>query len=192
MSVNGADDFIEIPHSDALQLGWDNGDFTVSFALIQTQELGSEWRNLMHKGNSDGERTFAIWKYYSNTGLHARISTDASGNDGIDASKVMDLNRWYYITYQKKGQKLNVYYDGEKVATDDIGGSVGNDGSIYIGRDPWYNGVTGAGFDNIQIHNRALTDEQIKHTAAGFILLDDSCVLALDFSGGKVDGVFHD
>jgi hypothetical protein len=53
----------------------------------------------MHKGNADGERTFAIWKFHSTTGLHPRISTDASGNDGIDSTDAMELNRWYYITY---------------------------------------------------------------------------------------------
>jgi hypothetical protein len=157
MEVDGSADYLEIPHTDILALGIDDHDFTVSFGLKQSKKHGGEWKNLMHKGNADGQRTFAIWKYYSNTGLRARISTDASGNDGIDASKTMELNRWYYITYQKKGSKLNLYYDGEKVASDDIGGVQWNDGPIYIGRDPWYNGVGGAGFDNIQIHNRALS-----------------------------------
>ncbi len=104
----------------------------------------------------------------------------------------MELNRWYYITYQKKGHKLNIFYDGEKVASDDIGNVQWNDGPIYIGRDPWYNGVAGAGFDNIQIHNRALSEAEIERTAAGTILFNDNLVLALDFAGGVVDGVIHD
>ena len=104
----------------------------------------------------------------------------------------MELNRWYYITYQKKEHKLNIFYDGEKVASDDIGNVQWNDGPIYIGRDPWYNGVAGAGFDNIQIHNRALSEAEIERTAAGMILFNDNLVLALDFAGGVVDGVIHD
>ncbi len=55
-----------------------------------------------------------------------------------------------------------------------------------------YNGVVGAGFDNIQIHNRALREEEIQYTAAGYMLLDSSCVLALDFNQGIVNGVIPD
>ena len=84
MEVDGSETFLEIPHTEDLELGRDNADFTVSFGLHQTVAHGGEWKNLMHKGNSDGQRTFAIWKFHSTTGLHPRISTDASGNDGVD------------------------------------------------------------------------------------------------------------
>ena len=72
------------------------------------------------------------------------------------------------------------------------GSSVSNDGPLFIGKDPWYKGVTGAGFDNVQIHNRALTEEEIKMAAAGMLLIDGSCVLALDFTGGVRDGHIKD
>ncbi len=113
MTVDGAS-YLVIDHTDALDLGKDNGDFTVSFALLQTQEQG-DWRNLIHKGNSNGERTPAIWKHYGNTGFHARISTTANGNEGISNSPAVELNRWYYLTYLKQGQSLRIYYDGVQV-----------------------------------------------------------------------------
>ena len=47
------------------------------------------------------------------------------------------------------------------------GQSVSNNGPLYIGKDPWHYGVVGAGLDNIQIHNRALTELEIKQVAAG-------------------------
>jgi hypothetical protein len=36
MKVDGSADFLEVPHTDDLELGKDNADFTVSFGLIQT------------------------------------------------------------------------------------------------------------------------------------------------------------
>ncbi len=79
----------------------------------------------------------------------------------------MDYNRWYYITQLKEGNKMTIYYDGEQVGEMTLGGdSITNDGPLYIGKDPWYPGIIG-GYDNIQIHNRALSHEEIKQAASG-------------------------
>jgi hypothetical protein len=48
----------------------------------------------------------------------------------------------------KKDNTLKLFFDGDKVDEAPIGDTVGNTGSLYIGKDPWYNGVAGAGFDN--------------------------------------------
>ena len=105
----------------------------------------------------------------------------------------MELNRWYYITMLKKENLMTIYYDGEQVREVILGGdSITNDGPLYIGKDPWYPGITGAGYDNIQIHNRALTYEEIKRAASGEMLVNDNCVLALDFTGGIHDGHITD
>jgi len=37
-----------------------------------------------------------------------------------------------------------------------------------------------------------LSEEEIKQTAHGYIILDDSCVLALSFTGGVRDGWIND
>ena len=63
---------------------------------------------------------------------------------------------------------MAIYYDG--VVSESItlsGQSVSNNGPLYIGKDPWYPGVVGAGLDNFQIHNRALTELEIKQVALG-------------------------
>ena len=39
--------------------------------------------------------------------------------------------------------------------------SVANTGSLWIGRIPEANGVPEAGFDNFQVHDRALTADEI-------------------------------
>jgi hypothetical protein len=62
-----------------------------------------------------------------------------------------------------------------------IGVTSGNNGPLYIGGDPWYRSLTNAGYDNFQIHTRALTEEEIQTTAGGAILFNKNLVLAFDF-----------
>ncbi len=122
----------------------------------------------------------------ANTGFAPVIGNTVDANQHISGTPVMDYNRWYYITMLKEGNTMTIYYDGESIEELALGGdSITNDGPLYIGQDPWYPGITGAGYDNIQIHNRALTLEEIRRAASGEILLNDNCVLALDLTGGR-------
>ena len=74
----------------------------------------------------------------------------------------MDFNKWYYVTYRKSAHILSIWYDGVKDMEVDIGGnSVSNTGNFYFGRDPWYNGLDGASYDNLQMHKKALSEEEI-------------------------------
>ena len=49
-------------------------------------------------------------------------------------------------------------------------------------------GVPEAGFDNFQVHNRALTLTEIISAAAGNIIYNKNLVIAYDFNEGIVDG----
>ena len=80
MSVDGTNDYLVIAHTEALALGKDGADYTVSFALLQTTDSTDGWRNLIHKGHNDGQRSPAIWKWPATTSLHARIDMDTGGN----------------------------------------------------------------------------------------------------------------
>ncbi len=64
------------------------------------------------------------------------------------------------------------------------GTSVFNDGPLYIGRDPWYNGPTNWGMDNFQIHNKALSAEEITRCIGGEMLYSENLVLGYDFNEG--------
>ena len=159
MTIDGENDYIRIEHAHHLAIGDNNADFSVSFALIQTQELGDGWRNIIHKGNADTDRTPAIWKFHSNTGLFARVSTTHAWDEGIGDDPAVALNEWVYFSFVKEGQTLTTYHNGVLAATVAlIGQTVANNGPLFIGRDPWYYGVPGAGLDNIQMHSRALTE----------------------------------
>ncbi len=57
---------------------------------------------------------------------------------------------------------------------------------------PHSRGVKEAGFDNFQVHNRALTSQEIKSTVAGKILYNKNLVIAYNFNDGLVDGQIKD
>ena len=59
---------------------------------------------------------------------------------------------------------------------------------------PHSRGVKEAGFDNFQVHNRALTSHEIKSTAAGGgnILYNKNLIIAYNFNDGLVDEQIKD
>ncbi len=52
-------------------------------------------------------------------------------------------------------------------------------------------GVPEAGFDNFQVHNRALTSQEIKSAADGNII-SKGLLIGYDFNDGVVDGQIKD
>ncbi len=60
--------------------------------------------------------------------------------------------------------------------------SVANTGSLWIGRIPEAYGVPEAGYNNLQVHNRALTSDEIKSTAAGNIIYNRNLIIAYNFN----------
>ena len=66
--------------------------------------------------------------------------------------------------------------------------SVANTGSLWIGRMPMAVGVPEAGFDNFQVHKRALTSNEIQSAVAGNIIYNQNLVIAYNFNDGVIDG----
>ena len=73
MVMDGVDEMLEVYHTDALLLGNNNGDYTISFAFLQTIEIDLEHEyaayNIIHKGNFRKYRSTTIWKNLENNGF---------------------------------------------------------------------------------------------------------------------------
>ena len=93
----------------------------------------------------------------------------------------MEYDTWYHYTYLKKDNTVSIWIDGVKDSEVAIGVTSGNKGAFWISGDPWYNSLTRAGYDNFQVHNKALSEEEIQTTVGGAILFNDNLVLAYDF-----------
>jgi Tc toxin complex TcA C-terminal TcB-binding domain/Concanavalin A-like lectin/glucanases superfamily/ABC toxin N-terminal region len=164
---DGTSRYAEIAHSPSLELGRDDGDFSVSFFIQPKQGATGRWRVIAHKGNTDTERTFAIWLHPSDTRLHARISTTEDGNEGLDSATQVAVDRWTHVAYVKAGNELRLYLDGKLDQSVSLQGrSVSNDGPIYLGKDPVHDGFDGL-LDELRIYTFALTERSVQALAAG-------------------------
>ena len=100
---------LEVYHTDALLLGANNGDYTISFAFFQTVGTGLEHEyqaeNIIHKGNYRKYRSITIWRNLENTGFCSstvgNIAYEVKQPDALCNLPPVDLNTWLYLTYLK-------------------------------------------------------------------------------------------
>jgi len=152
---------IQVANNTLLQVGDNNADYTVNF-WINPRSTNGNWTNILHKGNTNLERTFAVWFQPGNSRIHHRVSTASTWNDGHDTDAALDLNAWTMVTLVKQGNKLKTYLNGVLDIDSTLGSSsVGNTGTLYIGDDPWHEGIDGL-MDELMIFNSALTASQIQ------------------------------
>jgi hypothetical protein len=123
-----------------------SSSFSVSFIMTVDQEPTGDWRNVLHIGSADGERTPAIWLSPGAMTLHARVTTAAAGNGGIDASSIgLVVGEPTHVTYVMAGTHLSLYVNGVlSDEYDDGTEAVVVEQPMYIGADPWYTGFLGS------------------------------------------------
>lgn len=159
-AFNGSN-YVTIPNSPELEVGSGDGDFTVAFWFNLTTGFTGSWRSITHKGNSDSERTFAMWMRPSDNRIHYRISTASNSNGGGDSQGAVVPLTWTHVVYLKEDRQLKLYLNGVLDSTASLVGAVrSNDGPIYIGKDPWFAGVK-AMIDEYMIWDKALTEDEI-------------------------------
>ena len=152
---------IQVANNTLLELGGSNSDYTVNFWLNPRTTTGG-WTNIIHKGNSNFERTFAAWFRPGNSRIHHRVSTSSSGNEGHDTDAALGLNTWSMVTLVKTDNQLLTYVNGVLAKQSTLNGSsVSNDGTLYIGDDPWYQGID-ALMDELTIFDSALSAGEIE------------------------------
>jgi MSHA biogenesis protein MshQ len=146
---------IQVANNSLLELGDSNADYTVNFWL-NPRSTTSNWSGILHKGNINYERTFAAWFRPSSSRIHHRVSTTSNSNEGHDTDAALGLNTWSMVTLVKQGNQLMTYINGtlDKQSTL-AGASISNDGTLYIGDDPWYTGID-ALMDELTIFDSAL------------------------------------
>ncbi|MEM1109692.1 MAG: LamG-like jellyroll fold domain-containing protein [Planctomycetota bacterium] len=160
IGLDGDDDVVTIADAPALQVGSNNADFSVSFWVYLGADSTSAYQSVIHKGNANYERTFAIWLLPGSSRLHFRISTTTSSNHGSDSVAALAVDDWTHVAYVKSGQQLRLYLNGVlDRAVDFTGDVVSNDGPIYI-NDPWYPGFEGR-MDDLRIYDFALGDVDV-------------------------------
>ncbi|MCG2690991.1 hypothetical protein L6249_02920, partial [Candidatus Parcubacteria bacterium] len=160
LSFDGFNDYAQIPDSPILRVGNAGADFAVEFWLYLRQGNTGSYRSIMHKGGADANRTFAMWMRPDDNRIHYRISTTANWNEGGDSIATVPLNTWSHIVYIKNGNTLKLYINKNLSTVNLAGQSISNNGPIYIGKDPWSNGVNSL-IDQVKIYKRALSEIEV-------------------------------
>ena len=141
-----------------------NADFAVVLALSRQGFAGSP-RSILHKGNSNSERSFAFWVHPTDTRLQYRVSTATNSDVGGDSRTKVALNTWTHVACVKAGRQLQLYLNGRLDAATTLAADVvSNTGPIHIGKDPWYPGFEGR-LDDLRLYNFALSSQGIEALA---------------------------
>lgn len=167
VSFDGATTYMQVPHSASLAFADADADFSVSFWMfLRSWSAGGTWRSIAHKGSDNDQRTFALWIEPTQRVLHARISTTADVNEGLNGTTPLPIGRWFHVAYVKQGGELRVYLDGNADGRTSLSaGVVPNTGPVYFGKDPWYAGFDGM-LDDIRIYRVALSDDSVRTVAS--------------------------
>ena len=174
-----------------------SSSFSLSFILTVNEAPTGAWRNVLHVGASDGQRAPAIWMRPDSMGMHARVTTVATANGGVDSSTIeLVVGQPTHVVYVMDGTHLSLYIDG--VLSDEY-----DDGSaavlqmepLYIGADPWYAGVPGS-MQKVCLMSRPLNaaEAAAKYTSdvaadAATDQLYGRCIFGKD--GPEFNGVDH-
>ena len=174
-----------------------SSSFSVSFILTVNEAPTGSWRNVLHIGASDGQRTPAIWLHPSAMRLHARVTTVASGNGGVDASSIeIPVGQPTHVVYVMDGTHLSLYINGVlSDEYDDGTAAVVVEEPLYIGADPWYSGFLGS-VQRVCLMTRPLSADEVatKHTSdiaeeTATDQLYGRCIFGKD--GPEFNGVDH-
>jgi hypothetical protein len=178
--------YVIAPASTSLNaIGVSNADFSVAFWVKPAAATGG-WRPLLHKGGADFDRGPGIWLNPGSNRVHFRVSTTANNNEGTDSNADLPYGAWSHVACVKAGNKWRCYINGVLDTELTLSGTtIGNNGPLYVGDDPWYGG-SNAYMDDVRLYSGALTDTEIKYLY-GFVgnwkFSEGSGATAADSSG---------
>lgn len=144
---------------------FDYRNSTFSF-WMNIDSVQPNWTSVFHIGNMSMERYPAVWLYDNDTLLHYRIAADGYNNQSVETETPLPLQEWVMVTTVWSNGVGTLYFNDMAMATyshytfsflDDVADK--ETWNVYAS-DPWYNPFDGY-FDNLQIYNRAWSDQEI-------------------------------
>ncbi len=165
LDFDGADDYVEVPHSASLIPT--KGKATVSLWINARRHRGpnnSQWQGIFAKGSWD-PRLFNLYTEASEV-LHFSTGPGNNTVGSLSTGKV-PLNEWVHIAVAVDGQHI-YYINGEPAGVGGQGATVPATGSAALtigqtGGGDYFSGM----IDDVQLYDRALTAEQVRGIANG-------------------------
>lgn len=169
--LDGADDFVEVPDSPALN--FDTGDFTVS-CWVKFNSAGGE-QILMEKFvNATGQG----WTFVkTDNGDGSQLHFYMNAGESPLSSPYLDFFQgiWHHCVARRAGNQITLFYNGEAVASTEVTGSASSPATLKIGhRDDGAQFLNGS-IDELALYHRALSDAEI-------LAMYQACPLRLSIS----------
>jgi hypothetical protein len=166
LQFDGIDDYVEVPHSDSLDLE------SMSFAAwIRLEEIGGRQILLEKKVPEEGDRSlnYAFFVQWNGDQL-AFIVGDGTRQVGFLSDRGLGAaGEWHHVavTFSETGDEVRFYIDGEPAGVDILTlKPYKNKGPLIIGK---YVGADGRSkfhlhgtLDELCIYNKALTEEEVR------------------------------
>ena len=155
LSLDSTDDGIRLPNSIITKP--ETNDWSVAMWLRFDDEPVDEWRSILHKGSSDADRDFSLWRVPGSNRLNFGLTLDNNPYANLSSNTSLVVGQWHHIVLAKIGSRLRLYIDGVRDSQFFFSGgvSVFDDGPLYVGRSPWNNAAV-ATIDELAIYNYAL------------------------------------
>ncbi|MFT3767574.1 MAG: DNRLRE domain-containing protein [Minicystis sp.] len=159
LSFNG-NTMAAVTSSAALSYGAADADFTVEYWINIHNPPATGPLAILHHGDADTSRTSAAFLDPATGTLSSSITTTASADEHLSSAAIAQ-DQWVFVTDVKRGHTHELYVDGALVSSAPLkGASTGGPASLYMGKDPWQNGLHGA-LDEVRIYSRALSAAEI-------------------------------
>ncbi|HOX08341.1 MAG TPA: hypothetical protein PK280_18245 [Planctomycetota bacterium] len=160
---------VEVPSAPELELGRENGNFSVSFWLFMEKEweAGAGYRGLFRRGTLEQDRTLSLWLCKDSDRIYYRVSTFSNSDAGGTSEAAVQARRWTHVGCVKSGDSLSLYLDGRRDSEAKLPGPVlANSGPLRLGANSGYPSPA-CRIDDLRIYGSALNDKDMATLAAG-------------------------
>lgn len=164
LSLDGENEFLTVPHTDAYNIGT---GFTVEAWIFAEEWRDALWQgSIIAKDNQDPDRGFSF-RCGSNGTLSFVMSIDNTWEEAF-TSEIMNANQWHHVAAVVDGTSIKLYVDGQESASHAISGNNSHsaDMDINIGASPGFGGRHFNGvIDEVRIWSEARSQADIADNA---------------------------
>ena len=168
LHFDGVDDYVEIPHTEALSL---DHEFSITTWISHREQPQSTWYTIFEKSDPErgGHSRWGLWVLDDEMWLCYEAG-DGSGQPCGVAEGTIPYDDWHHIAAVRSSGDAVLYVDGVEIGRDAIGDIAISQTPFlsYIGADLYATVPVflDADLDDLRIYERALTSDEVVRLAS--------------------------
>jgi len=168
---DGAGDYIEIPHSESLNI---TGDRITLTSWVYFDDVSGGPEIVLAKIVQDGQHVAPYFAYnlcILSNGTPRFFLVTSGSQKRLPGSPNFESRRWYHMAGVYDGSRMILYVDGQVSATMNASGNInGYDTPLFLGINGGRGEPMDGRLDDVLIYNRALTQEELQQVMIGIAL----------------------